>query len=156
MTTGRRRVVRATKKATTKTRARAKAEAASKAAKELAERALIVIHDAKTAAKAAEALENEHKPYVLDYLQNYTDDGKMQVTMENGVPVNGTLVAGTTLQLDRDGLHSDLTEEQWTMCHTLMFNEKQLEDLVAQGAIDPEVVHKHTKVVPRAPYVRVS
>lgn len=117
--------------------------------------ALIRLKSVKIDAKRLKADEEVLVNEVVGIMQGMTDK---TVIVEDplGNPIQCTLVEGVTLQLDKDGLKEDLTDEQWEACHSYVFDQARLEDLVAKKEIDAAIVEKHTTEVPRKPYPRIS
>lgn len=67
-----------------------------------------------------------------------------------------TVVYSSSMKIDAAGLEADLTDRQWVSITKRVIDEKLLEDKVARGQIDVDIVAKHTEEVPRKPYVRLT
>lgn len=86
-------------------------------------------------------------------------DGNESDSIESTVGnerLKATVVRSTTLKFDEHGLASELSPHMWREITKRVLDTKALEDKVARGAIDVEVVAKYSDEVPRKPYVRLS
>ncbi len=67
-----------------------------------------------------------------------------------------SVVYSSTMKIDEAGLQDALTDRQWSSITKRVIDEKLLEDKVARGQIDVDIVAQHTEEVPRKPYVRLT
>ncbi len=67
-----------------------------------------------------------------------------------------TIVYGSSIKIDASGLQDELTAKQWQSVSVRVLDEKLLEDKVARGQIDVDLVAKHTTEVQKKPYVRLT
>lgn len=68
----------------------------------------------------------------------------------------GTLVEGQRVKIDEDRLAELLPKRLWDLITKQVVDTKKLEDAVATGSIDVEIVAEASTNVPVRPYVRVS
>lgn len=67
-----------------------------------------------------------------------------------------TTVYSSTIKIDADALEEELPARTWQSITRRVLDEKVLEDKVARGIIDIEVVAAHSTEVPRKPFVKVT
>lgn len=70
--------------------------------------------------------------------------------------IKGTLVEGTTLTLDEEGLKAALPTATWNKITRQVLDKELLEANIVTGKIDADLVASFTEEKPRKPYVRVS
>jgi transcriptional regulator with AAA-type ATPase domain len=80
----------------------------------------------------------------------------VRVDMEDGTPVNVTVVRGTKVNIDENGLKKALGASMWDKVTTKSLDMKKLQAYIASGEIDPMVVANVSKETAIAPYVTVK
>lgn len=108
--------------------------------------------------KEQEAMIEKERRDLEDRIIHFLD-GNESDSIESTVGsehLKATIVRSTTLKFDEHGLASELSPHMWREVTRRVLDTKALEDKVARGAIDVEVVAKYSDEVPRKPYVRLS
>ena len=67
-----------------------------------------------------------------------------------------TIVRPTSIEIDEEGLKKALTASQWKAITTLSLDKKKLEDNVARGKIDIDVVANNSTEKPKKPYLKIT
>ena len=67
-----------------------------------------------------------------------------------------TVVRPTSIDIDEEGLKNELKPSQWKAITTLSLDKKKLEDNVARGKIDIDVVAKNSTEKPKKPYLKIT
>jgi len=75
---------------------------------------------------------------------------------EKGEQTKATIVRPTQLKIDEDGLQSALSDAIWKLVTKRVIDKKALEDAVARGKVEPEVISTHSKEVATKPYLRIT
>lgn len=74
----------------------------------------------------------------------------------DGVVTKATAVYSSTVKIDSTGLQGELSGSMWNQITKRVLDERLLEDKVARGLIDIDVVARHSTEVPRKPYVKIT
>lgn len=77
------------------------------------------------------------------------------VSDESGA-LTGTVVRGSTLQINEDGLRKALGAKLWAKVTKRVIDKKKLEAFTVTGEISPMVVAAHSEEKQSKPYVRLS
>ena len=105
-------------------------------------------------------IHNEDSTGVQDILLQVLDEiGKATVTIraeEPGTRVTATAVHTASEVIDEPKLKKRLGHELWSKVTTLALDRKKLQDAMAQGLVDPNVVAQCAESVPRRPYVKLT
>lgn len=73
-----------------------------------------------------------------------------------GKSAKASVVRSSTIKIDEEGLLAELPARTVTAITTRVIDRKALEDKVARGQIDVNLVAKYTDEVAKKPYVRVT
>ena len=93
---------------------------------------------------------------IIDYLQV---DSTQTIEWEHstsGVVAKATVVFGSTVKIDDEGLQEELPTAIWNKITTKVVDKSALEDMVARGKIDIGLVAKHSTEKPSKPYIRIT
>lgn len=70
--------------------------------------------------------------------------------------VQGTLVEGSRVVIDHERLKKALGYEKWMKVTSPQLDKDKLEDAVAKGLVDPNVVAECSEEKPNSPYIRLT
>lgn len=103
------------------------------------------------------ALEERRKELEAKVIERMDATESTSVRFEyNDKERKATLVHSSTMKIDADGLRDELPPRIWKTISKQVVDERALEDQVARGRIDINVVAKHTTEHPRKPYLRMT
>lgn len=95
-------------------------------------------------------VKNEIEANIVDAMQQI---GKKSISAQG---VKGTLVEGTTVNIDEDALKKALGAKTWGKVTKQVLDKAKLEAAVVIGDVDEVVVAQCSEEKPRKPYIRVS
>lgn len=102
-------------------------------------------------------LENMRKQIESELIERLEQNGAERITVKtDDAEVTATIVRSTTLKFDEQGLASALPPAMWRQISTRVLDGKALEDKVARGAIDVDIVAQNSEEVARKPYVKLT
>lgn len=109
------------------------------------------IKDAESEIKGDAGVEAQ----IIDHF-NHARQKSMTITDHEGTRITGTLVEGSTIELDEVRLKKAIGAPTWNKVTKRVIDKTKLEDAMADGTVDPNVVAQCSNEVPRKPYVRVT
>jgi hypothetical protein len=77
------------------------------------------------------------------------------VTLD-GVKITGTLVKGSTINIDQERLKRALGAQGWQNITTRVLDKAKLEDAMAKGLVDATVVAQCSVETPKRPYITIA
>lgn len=99
---------------------------------------------------------NEEKAGIEEVIvKGLQKSGNRTVSTNNG-DLRGTLVEGTTITIDADGLKKVLTAAQWKKVTKQVLDKERLEAEITVGNIDANTVAAVSTEKDSKPYIRVS
>lgn len=113
------------------------------------------ITDLKELIATLDAERKELEAWVLDNMAE-SDQQTVEWESATGTAMRATAVYSSTVKIDEAGLQAALGPHKWAQVTRRTLDERLLEDKVAKGAIDIEVVAEHSTEVPRKPYLKIT
>jgi hypothetical protein len=109
--------------------------------------------DIKAQIKELEVLRKDLEAQLIEHFESVE-----VVTLEWGEDRKNkaTVVYGSSVKIDATGLEGVLTDRQWKSITMRVLDERLLEDKVARGLIDVNVVAEHTTEVPKKPFIKLT
>lgn len=77
-------------------------------------------------------------------------------TTDEGMVITVTMVQPETAVLNEQDFIKELNDYQLAAVSRSIIDHKLIEDALAKGIIDGKLVEKHTKIVPKTSYVKVT
>lgn len=81
---------------------------------------------------------------------------KTRTIDEGAIAITATLVAGSEEVIDPAKLKKALGAAKWGKVTTLVLDKKKLQDAMARGLVDPNIVASCSETVDRAPYIKIT
>ena len=99
--------------------------------------------------KLLKLIEAESYPISESFMMQEKSDDEIFITKV-------TIVRPTSIEIDEEGLKKAITASQWKAITTLSLDKKKLEDHVARGKIDIDIVAKNSTEKPKKPYLKIT
>jgi hypothetical protein len=118
------------------------------------EELLLVLRDLKARmAEAGETLELTQ----AELCELMVMDEEPSISFKHdGVKIQGTVILGTRIKIREAQLKKALGAKGWARITSLTLDKKKLEDAIARGDIDPNVVAQYSDELPNKPYIKIT
>ena len=102
-------------------------------------------------------LDAERKELEAEVINMLSGNGSDSVDVDAGDRmIKATIVRSSSLKFDEHGLAGAISPQMWAQISTRVLDQKALEDKVARGSIDVEVVAKYSEEVPRKAFLKIT
>lgn len=101
------------------------------------------------------SLQEDYRELEAQLVSQLESAGNKSVSANNG-DLTGTVVRGTTLSYDEDGIKRSLGATLWKKVTKQVMDKEKLEAAIVVGDIDPNIIAQHTTEKDKKPYIRVT